>query len=185
MDLPMPCIWSKVRKMTVLKKLPHTRHIITGIIQQQTYQNKKTPVSIHLKTQKKNYFTKSWLLHLVMDFNVIAYRLEMILPSATGQREIEIGRRRELLRKGRTNYNFYTEEKGRASQLVSWYFDPSQPQRITSGLNTNFNLSASHSFHKSLYHKPPPPPQQTTAQILCTISEHKTRKTIKCFGAYL
>ena len=30
---------------------------------------------------------------------------------------------------------------------------PSQPQRITSGLNTNFTLSPGYSFHKSLYHK--------------------------------
>ena len=39
------------------------------------------------------------------------------------------------------------------SQLVSWCFEPSQPQRITSGLNTNFTLSPSYSFHKSSYHK--------------------------------
>ena len=38
-------------------------------------------------------------------------------------------------------------------QLVSWCFEPSQPQRITSGLNTNITLSPSHSFHKSSYHK--------------------------------
>ena len=37
--------------------------------------------------------------------------------------------------------------------LVSWCFEPSQPQRITSGLNTNFTLSPSYSFHKSFYHK--------------------------------
>ena len=36
----------------------------------------------------------------------------------------------------------------------SWCFEPSQQQRITSGLNTNFTLSPSHSFHKSSYHKP-------------------------------
>ena len=41
----------------------------------------------------------------------------------------------------------------RESQLVSWCFKPSQPQRITSGLNTNFTLSPSQSFHKSSYHK--------------------------------
>ena len=29
-------------------------------------------------------------------------------------------------------------------ELVSWYFEPSQPQRITSGLKTNFNLSPSY-----------------------------------------
>ena len=39
------------------------------------------------------------------------------------------------------------------AQLVSWCFEPSQPQRITSGLNTNFTLSPSHSFHKSSCHK--------------------------------
>ena len=38
-------------------------------------------------------------------------------------------------------------------KLVSWCFEPSQPQWITSGLNTNFTLSPSHSFHKSSYHK--------------------------------
>ena len=37
--------------------------------------------------------------------------------------------------------------------LVSWCFEPSQQQRITSGLNTNFTLSPSYSFHKSSYHK--------------------------------
>ena len=35
------------------------------------------------------------------------------------------------------------------SQLVSWCFEPSQQQRITSGLNTNFTPSPSHSFHMS------------------------------------
>ena len=39
------------------------------------------------------------------------------------------------------------------SQLVSRCFKPSQPQRITSGLNTNFTLSPSQSLHKSSYHK--------------------------------
>ena len=39
------------------------------------------------------------------------------------------------------------------TQLVSWCFKPSQPQRITSGLNTNFTLSPSYSFQKSSYHK--------------------------------
>ena len=37
--------------------------------------------------------------------------------------------------------------------LFSWCFEPSQPQRITSGLNKNFTLSPSYSFHKSSYHK--------------------------------
>ena len=37
--------------------------------------------------------------------------------------------------------------------LVSWCFEPSQPQRIPSGLKTNFTLSPSHSFHKSSFHK--------------------------------
>ena len=42
---------------------------------------------------------------------------------------------------------------GEVSQLASWCFEPSQPQRITSGLNTNVILSPSYSFHKSSYHK--------------------------------
>ena len=34
-----------------------------------------------------------------------------------------------------------------ATQLVSWYFEPSQPQRITSGLKKHFNLSSIYSSH--------------------------------------
>ena len=37
------------------------------------------------------------------------------------------------------------------SLIVSWCFEPHQPQM--SGMNTNFTLSPSYSFHKSLYHK--------------------------------
>ena len=37
--------------------------------------------------------------------------------------------------------------------LLSWCFESSQPQRITSRQNTNFILSPNCSFHKSLYHK--------------------------------
>ena len=39
------------------------------------------------------------------------------------------------------------------SLLVSWCFESSRPQRITSGMNKNFILSPSYSFHKSWYHK--------------------------------
>ena len=42
------------------------------------------------------------------------------------------------------------------SYLVPWCFEPSHPQRITSGLDTNFTLSPtspSYSFHKSSYHR--------------------------------
>ena len=35
--------------------------------------------------------------------------------------------------------------KGGRRCYVSWCFEPSQPQRITSGLKTNFNLSPSYS----------------------------------------
>ena len=37
--------------------------------------------------------------------------------------------------------------------FVGWCFESSQPQRITSGLNTNLTLSSSYSCHKSSYHK--------------------------------
>ena len=41
----------------------------------------------------------------------------------------------------------------KVSQLVSWCFEPSYPQRITPGLNTNFTVSPSDSFHRSSYYK--------------------------------
>ena len=44
-------------------------------------------------------------------------------------------------------------QEGKLSWSVSWCSEPSQPQRITSGLKTNFTLSPSYSFHKSSYHK--------------------------------
>ena len=37
--------------------------------------------------------------------------------------------------------------------LVSWYFEPSQPQRVTSWLKTMFNLSPVYSARKSSNHK--------------------------------
>ena len=37
--------------------------------------------------------------------------------------------------------------------LVSWYSEPSQPQRIMSGLKTNSNLFPSYSVYKSLNHE--------------------------------
>ena len=37
--------------------------------------------------------------------------------------------------------------------LVSWYFEPSQPQRVTSWLKTMFNLSSIYSARKSSNHK--------------------------------
>ena len=39
------------------------------------------------------------------------------------------------------------------SELVSWYFEPSQPQRINSRLKTMFNLSSIYSERKSSNHK--------------------------------
>ena len=44
-------------------------------------------------------------------------------------------------------------ERGRETELVSWYFEPSQPQTIVLGLKTVFNLSPSFSAHKSSNHK--------------------------------
>ena len=62
-------------------------------------------------------------------------------------------------------------------QLVSWCFEPSQPQRITSGLKTNFSLSPAYSSHESWY-TPQISFSQTTTKTITTISERKPRKTI-------
>ena len=60
--------------------------------------------------------------------------------------------------------------------LVSCCFEPSHPQRIISGLKTNFNLSPNYLFHKSLYRKSFVFLSQTTTQITSTILERKFRK---------
>ena len=41
----------------------------------------------------------------------------------------------------------------RQGYLDSWCFEPSQQQRITSGLKLNLTLSQNYSFQKSSYHK--------------------------------
>ena len=45
------------------------------------------------------------------------------------------------------------DREGKNQLVISWYFEPNQPQRITSELVRNFILSHSYSFHKSWYHK--------------------------------
>ena len=47
----------------------------------------------------------------------------------------------------------YCHKTHRVRSLVGWCYEPSQPQRITSGLNTIFTLSPSYSFRKSANHK--------------------------------
>ena len=47
----------------------------------------------------------------------------------------------------------WLSKRQQLKKLVSWCFEPSQPQRITSGLNTNFTLSPSYTFRKSSYQK--------------------------------
>ena len=90
-------------------------------------------------------------------------------------------------------------------QMVSWYFEPSQPLRIISGLNYQRLVSCAFSpvNHKGLYQGWNQAsksnsylviPQvillqvsfsQPTTQIISTISRHKPTKTVTCFGAYL
>ena len=46
-----------------------------------------------------------------------------------------------------------TAEEALVCWLVGWYFEPSQPQRVTSWLKTMFNLSSIYSARKSPNHK--------------------------------
>ena len=65
------------------------------------------------------------------------------------------------------------------TKLVSWRSYPCQPQRITSGLKTNFNLSPCYSSQKSLNHKFLFLKPQL--KILSTITERKARQTKRMF----
>ena len=44
-------------------------------------------------------------------------------------------------------------EQCQNTKLVSWYFEPSQPQKVTSWLKTMFNPSSIYSARKSSNHK--------------------------------
>ena len=72
---------------------------------------------------------------------------------------------------------------GRAAGRISWCFEPSQQQRITSGLNTNFTLSPSYSFHKSLYQRPLLLKLQLKFYPQFGMQTQKNRNT--CLGVYL
>ena len=56
-----------------------------------------------------------------------------------------------------TQIKLFSYMKQYYNQLLSWYFEPGQPQTITSGLNTNFTLSpsvihfTSHHIFQSIY----------------------------------
>ena len=57
--------------------------------------------------------------------------------------------------------------------LVSWYFEPSHLQRITSQLKTMFNLAAIYSAHKSTNHK-----LSINPKIRHDPNLHKTKHTV-------
>ena len=71
------------------------------------------------------------------------------------------------------------------SKLIRWCSEPSQTKRIISGLKTNFNLSPSHSLHKSSYHKSlfPKPQLRLYPQFRNASPENNNNNT--CSGAYL
>ena len=72
--------------------------------------------------------------------------------AAKRERETESVKRREKETKAEKRTE--RETLAEISQLlVSWYFEPSQPQRITSRLKTMFNLSLIYSARKSSNHK--------------------------------
>ena len=56
-------------------------------------------------------------------------------------------------RKGEEKNRRKKKKKERKGELVSWYFEPSQPQRVTSWLETMVNLSPIYSARKSSNHK--------------------------------
>ena len=57
--------------------------------------------------------------------------------------------------KGQKDRNRHKNRSKGVGKLVSWCFESSQPERITSGLKTNFNQppTPTYPFHKLLYHK--------------------------------
>ena len=69
-------------------------------------------------------------------------------------------------------------------KLVSWCSEPSQPHRITSGLETNSTLSPSYSFRKSLYHKSLFLKPQLKVYSPFRSANQKTKTKKKRFGAY-
>ena len=70
---------------------------------------------------------------------------------------------------------FEERESERERELVSWYFEPSQPQRITSHLKTMFNLSPTHSAREPPNHKNPQATKPILTQIHTKQSTHKHR----------
>ena len=69
----------------------------------------------------------------------------------------------------------------RVRRLVSWCCEPSQPQRIISGLKTIFSLkSAFYLFIPQFIISQVSLFVQTATQIISTVSERKPRKAVAC-----
>ena len=66
--------------------------------------------------------------------------------------------------------------------LVSLCLEPGQPQKITSRLNTNFSLSPSYLFHKSLYHIFSP---NYSSNSMHNVGTQNQKNNSLYFGAYL
>ena len=84
---------------------------------------------------------------------------------------------KKLSHQGRSRAGVLIMIKG-ALEIVIWCFERSKPQGITSRLNKNFNRSPIHSTSHYITSLSFFSLSQTTAQILSTISDRKTRKTI-------
>ena len=79
------------------------------------------------------------------------------------------------------NLWFFPEALGRLSlKLVNWYFEPSQPQRITSRLKTVFNMSPIYSACKSSNHK-----LSINHKIGPDTNLHKTKHTQTLYTKFL
>ena len=78
------------------------------------------------------------------------YFMKMIHPSPLVEDPYALRFANDIDLMGGSNGEFQTSP---TDLLVSWCFEPSQPQRTTSGLNTNFTLSPNYSFYKSSHHK--------------------------------
>ena len=89
----------------------------------------------------------NWYCITLNSNNHISYKkYEISTCSLTNQTHTH-----KSVQKKNNNKNSVREETRK--KLVSWCFEPSQPQRIISVLNTNFTLSPSYSFHKSSYYR--------------------------------
>ena len=174
------------RSISLSSKIRLMRSLVTSIF---LYACESWTLTAELKRRVQAMELKCYrkILHISCKDHVTKKEVRAKIHQAIGPHEdlLTIVKTRKLQLYGhvsliRSGQNLLARhsERGKICQLINWYFEPSQPQRITSRLKTMFNLAPIYSARKSSNHKIIQKPQnESCTQIYMkqNIYKHRTQ----------